>query len=86
LVAGKVTIIPIDDSIVYVNGVKLAGPLELKTGARVILGKNHVFRFNHPIQARQSRVLLSDMSDLPTGQYGVWLSLVYCMLTCGMKS
>ncbi|XP_052270651.1 kinesin-like protein unc-104 isoform X2 [Dreissena polymorpha] len=63
---GKVTIIPCGDAIVYVNGVKLCGPTELKTGARVILGKNHVFRFNHPIQARQSRVLLSDMSDLPT--------------------
>jgi kinesin family protein 1 len=24
----------------------------LKTGSRVILGKNHVFRFNHPEQGR----------------------------------
>ncbi|XP_052820587.1 kinesin-like protein unc-104 isoform X2 [Mya arenaria] len=63
---GKVTINPIEDAIVYVNGVKLCGPTELKTGARVILGKNHVFRFNHPIQARQSRALLSDVSDIPS--------------------
>ena len=35
----------------------------LKTGSRVILGKNHVFRFNHPEQAREQRMTESTISS-----------------------
>ncbi|XP_060574744.1 kinesin-like protein unc-104 isoform X4 [Ruditapes philippinarum] len=62
---GKVTIRPCEDALVYVNGSQIKGPTELKIGSRVILGKNHVFRFNHPMFARQSRALLTDTSDMP---------------------
>lgn len=62
---GKVILTPCNDALVYVNGTQVKGPTELKIGARVILGKNHVFRFNHPVQARQSRMMLSDTSDIP---------------------
>lgn len=39
----------------YLNGRKLVEPEVLTTGSRVILGKNHVFRFTHPEQAREIR-------------------------------
>jgi kinesin family protein 1 len=50
-----VILMPVDNATIYVNGRLVTDPTILKTGARVILGKNHVFRFNHPIQARESR-------------------------------
>ncbi|XP_033724802.1 kinesin-like protein unc-104 isoform X2 [Pecten maximus] len=56
----KVTLTPIGEAMCYVNGRQVTEPTELKTGARVILGKHHVFRFNHPIQARRSRAYLLD--------------------------
>ncbi|VDP24916.1 unnamed protein product [Schistosoma curassoni] len=34
----------------YVNGSLVTKRIQLHTGARVILGKSHVFRFNHPLQ------------------------------------
>ncbi|ELU07126.1 hypothetical protein CAPTEDRAFT_150014 [Capitella teleta] len=49
----KITIIPNDTAIVYINGKEVTEPTVLKTGSRVILGKNHVFRFTHPEQARE---------------------------------
>ena len=42
--------IPCSDALCYVNGRKVAEPVVLKSGSRVILGKNHVFRFHHPEQ------------------------------------
>ncbi|XP_077998680.1 kinesin-like protein KIF1A [Glandiceps talaboti] len=51
----QVSIIPFKDSMIYVNGKEVTEPYVLKTGSRVILGKNHVFRFTHPEQARQER-------------------------------
>ena len=39
-------------AICFVNGRKIENPVTLKTGSRVILGKNHVFRFNHPEQGK----------------------------------
>ncbi|CAH1240087.1 KIF1B [Branchiostoma lanceolatum] len=50
-----VTVTPEKGATIFVNGKTVEGPLLLKTGHRVILGKNHVFRFNHPEQARQER-------------------------------
>ncbi|XP_067850889.1 kinesin-like protein KIF1A isoform X7 [Heptranchias perlo] len=39
----------------YVNGKKVTEPTVLRSGNRIIMGKSHVFRFNHPEQARQER-------------------------------
>lgn len=53
--SGVVTLIPHKDALVYLNGRELVEPEVLTTGSRVILGKNHVFRFTHPEQAREIR-------------------------------
>ncbi|XP_076634867.1 kinesin family member unc-104 isoform X4 [Colletes latitarsis] len=50
-----ITLIPKKDALIYVNGRVVTEPIVLKTGSRVILGKNHVFRFNHPDQVRERR-------------------------------
>ncbi|XP_074605037.1 kinesin family member unc-104 isoform X3 [Brevipalpus obovatus] len=52
---GVVTLIPCKSSLCYVNGMKVESPIVLQTGSRVILGKFHVFRFQHPEQARMNR-------------------------------
>ncbi|EFA85017.1 kinesin-3 [Heterostelium album PN500] len=51
-----VTITPITDdsrthSSIFVNGFEISAPTVLQTGNRVILGNNHIFRFNHPEEA-----------------------------------
>merc|ERR1719270_1686563 len=43
--------IPCTDALCYLNGRKVSEPTVLKSGSRVILGKNHVFRYHHPEQA-----------------------------------
>lgn len=53
--SGIITLVPHKDALVYLNGRKLVEPEVLNTGSRVILGKNHVFRFTHPEQAREIR-------------------------------
>lgn len=53
--SGVVTLIPHKDALVYLNGRKLVESEVLTTGSRVILGKNHVFRFTHPELAREIR-------------------------------
>merc|ERR1740128_1079384 len=50
---GVVTLNPAPDALCYVNGRKVSESIVLKTGSRVIFGKNHVFRFHHPEQARE---------------------------------
>nr|XP_006820456.1 PREDICTED: kinesin-like protein KIF1A-like [Saccoglossus kowalevskii] len=52
---GQVSIIPFDSCMVYVNGKVITDASPLKTGSRVILGKNHVFRYTHPELARIER-------------------------------
>lgn len=52
---GAVTLHPCRGALIYVNGREIVDPIRLKTGSRVILGKTHVFRFQHPEQARESR-------------------------------
>ncbi|XP_076167987.1 kinesin family member unc-104 isoform X10 [Ptiloglossa arizonensis] len=52
---GIITLIPKKDALIYVNGREVVDPVVLKTGSRVILGRNHVFRFNHPDQVRERR-------------------------------
>lgn len=51
----RVSLMPINGANCYVNGMKVERPAEVKTGARVILGKYHVFRFQHPTEARANR-------------------------------
>ncbi|XP_074524157.1 kinesin-like protein KIF1A isoform X12 [Halichoeres trimaculatus] len=46
---------PCEGAETYVNGKRVTEPTILKSGNRIILGKSHVFRFNHPVQARQER-------------------------------
>ena len=48
--AGVVTIAPNADSQTFVNGRLITEPEELRTGSRIILGNNHVFRFTNPEQ------------------------------------
>ncbi|KAL0128654.1 hypothetical protein PUN28_003790 [Cardiocondyla obscurior] len=50
---GIITLIPKNGALIYVNGREVTEPLVLTTGSRVILGKSHVFRFNHPDQVRE---------------------------------
>lgn len=44
-----VTIEPINGAECYINGSLINGITELHSGDRVILGQNHVFRFNNPL-------------------------------------
>ncbi|XP_075425641.1 kinesin-like protein KIF1A isoform X3 [Ascaphus truei] len=46
---------PCEGADTYVNGKKVTDPCVLRSGNRIIMGKNHVFRFTHPEQARQDR-------------------------------
>ncbi|XP_029938697.1 kinesin-like protein KIF1A isoform X12 [Salarias fasciatus] len=46
---------PCEGAETYVNGKRVTEPTILKSGNRIILGKSHVFRFNHPVQARAER-------------------------------
>ncbi|XP_019752707.1 kinesin-like protein KIF1A isoform X6 [Hippocampus comes] len=46
---------PCEGAETYVNGKRVTEATVLKSGNRIILGKSHVFRFNHPVQARAER-------------------------------
>uniref|UniRef100_A0A4X1UVP4 Kinesin motor domain-containing protein n=1 Tax=Sus scrofa TaxID=9823 RepID=A0A4X1UVP4_PIG len=50
-----VTLEPCAGAETYVNGKLVTEPVVLKSGNRIVMGKNHVFRFNHPEQARLER-------------------------------
>uniref|UniRef100_A0A8C8RLV2 Kinesin family member 1C n=1 Tax=Pelusios castaneus TaxID=367368 RepID=A0A8C8RLV2_9SAUR len=50
-----VTLEPCEGAETYVNGKQVTEPLVLRSGNRIVMGKNHVFRFNHPEQARLER-------------------------------
>ncbi|XP_049539651.1 kinesin-like protein unc-104 isoform X2 [Anopheles darlingi] len=69
---GVVTLVPHKDALVYVNGRKVVDPEVLQTGSRVILGRNHVFRFTHPEQARERREKNKevDVCETPGGNSG----------------
>ena len=45
---GVVTLIPNNEALTYLNGNEVTEPKVLKTGSRIILGNNHVFRFTNP--------------------------------------
>uniref|UniRef100_A0A672ZJY8 Kinesin family member 1B n=1 Tax=Sphaeramia orbicularis TaxID=375764 RepID=A0A672ZJY8_9TELE len=50
-----VMLVPCEGSETYVNGKRVDDSIQLRSGNRIIMGKNHVFRFNHPEQARAER-------------------------------
>lgn len=51
-----VTILPSEGAAVMVNGLRVDKPKRLKSGFRIIIGDFHIFRFNHPQEARAERV------------------------------
>ncbi|KAI9167599.1 Kinesin-like protein unc-104 [Paramyrothecium foliicola] len=52
---GTVTVLPSEGASVMVNGRRITEPTQLHSGYRVILGDFHIFRFNHPMEARAER-------------------------------
>ncbi|XP_047521672.1 kinesin-like protein unc-104 isoform X4 [Pieris napi] len=62
---GVICLIPHSGALVYVNGREVTEPIILKTGSRVILGKNHVFRFTDPSQPREEPVSNKKLADTP---------------------
>ncbi|KAL0949081.1 hypothetical protein HGRIS_009175 [Hohenbuehelia grisea] len=67
---GKVFIISMPDSVTFLNGKQLnpGQPYKLRSGFRIILGDNHVFRFNNPEEVRKQR-------DRATAKSNMQLSL-----------
>lgn len=51
-----VTVVPTEGAAVMVNGLRIDKPKRLKSGFRIIMGDFHIFRFNHPQEARAERV------------------------------
>ncbi|KAJ7499435.1 kinesin-like protein [Mycena latifolia] len=56
-VEGKVVIHCMPESVTFLNGKQIAPgqPYKLRSGFRIILGENHVFRFNDPEAVRKQR-------------------------------
>ncbi|KAI3326108.1 kinesin heavy chain [Xylariaceae sp. AK1471] len=52
---GTVTITPSEGASIMVNGRRIAETTRLHSGYRVILGDFHIFRFNHPMEAKAER-------------------------------
>uniref|UniRef100_A0A0N5C4F4 Kinesin-like protein unc-104 n=1 Tax=Strongyloides papillosus TaxID=174720 RepID=A0A0N5C4F4_STREA len=62
---GCVCLVPDTGAECFVNGRPVASSVTLHTGSRVILGRSHVFRYNDPQEARQSRHNLSALQNEP---------------------
>uniref|UniRef100_A0AAZ3RCN0 Kinesin-like protein n=1 Tax=Oncorhynchus tshawytscha TaxID=74940 RepID=A0AAZ3RCN0_ONCTS len=63
-----VTLEPLEGAETYVNGKQITEALVLKQGNRIVMGKNHVFRFTHPEQARLEREQRERSSTSPSHQ------------------
>ncbi|KAI9759182.1 MAG: kinesin-like protein Klp8 [Chaenotheca gracillima] len=63
-VDGVVTVVPKEGAAVMVNGLRIDRPKRLRSGYRVILGDFHIFRFNHPQEARAERAERTEQSLL----------------------
>ncbi|KAG6845825.1 hypothetical protein H0H87_002513 [Tephrocybe sp. NHM501043] len=63
---GKVVIQSLPDSITFLNGKQLVPGQthKLRSGFRIILGDNHVFRFNNPEEVRKQRDRVTAKSNL----------------------
>ena len=71
---GVVTMIPCEGAQCYVNGRQITEPAVLKTGSRVIFGKSHVFRFNHPAQGKEAMCVF-ELTCAHTLRIHVYLSV-----------
>ncbi|KAM0552572.1 hypothetical protein ACHAPJ_007901 [Fusarium lateritium] len=60
---GTVTLTPSEGASVMINGKRITEPSQLHSGYRVILGDFHIFRFNHPMEARAER---AEVPERPT--------------------
>ena len=70
-VEGLVTLVPQDGAAIMVNGHRVDKPSRLRSGNRVILGDFHIFRFNHPQEARAERKVQSLLRhSVTTSQLG----------------
>ncbi|KAF9498237.1 kinesin-domain-containing protein [Pleurotus eryngii] len=63
---GKVFLHSMPDSVTFLNGKQLTPgqPYKLRSGFRIILGDNHVFRFNNPEEVRKQRDRATAKSNL----------------------
>ncbi|XP_004439031.1 PREDICTED: kinesin-like protein KIF14 [Ceratotherium simum simum] len=52
---GTVSIVPVGEAKTYVNGKRILEPTVLHHGDRVILGGDHYFRLNHPVEVRKGK-------------------------------
>ncbi|XP_012662067.1 kinesin-like protein KIF14 [Otolemur garnettii] len=52
---GTVSITPVGEAKTYVNGKCIMEPTVLHHGDRVILGGDHYFRFNHPVEVQKGK-------------------------------
>uniref|UniRef100_A0A452IN94 Kinesin-like protein KIF14 n=1 Tax=Gopherus agassizii TaxID=38772 RepID=A0A452IN94_9SAUR len=52
-VDGRVSITPLGEAKTYVNGKHISEPTLMHHGDRVILGGDHYFRFNHPVEVQK---------------------------------
>ncbi|XP_053104377.1 kinesin-like protein KIF14 isoform X2 [Hemicordylus capensis] len=50
---GAVSIIPLGEARTYVNGKCISDPTLLHHGDRIVLGGDHYFRFNHPVEVQK---------------------------------
>ncbi|KAI9764483.1 MAG: kinesin-like protein Klp8 [Geoglossum simile] len=70
-VDGVVTLVPKEGAGVMVNGLRIDKPKRLRSGFRIILGDFHIFRFNHPQEARAERAEQSLLRhSVTSGQLG----------------
>lgn len=69
--------VPGEDALCYVNGKKVTEETILKTGSRVIIGKNHVFRFNNPEQGNLSPLLAFPISCTPELHFSFKVYILY---------
>ncbi|KAF8570712.1 hypothetical protein P879_02381 [Paragonimus westermani] len=63
---GVVHFQPCENAECYVNGSLINQRVQLFSGARVILGKSHVFRFNNPTKSKEKKSVPTDMSGSMT--------------------
>eukprot|EP00116_Pleurobrachia_bachei_P010598 sb/3470860/ len=67
LLSSQVTVEPTPSARVFVNGTAVAGKIRITTGARIVLGTQHVFRYNNPMEAAKLR---EQRSTTPTAMIG----------------
>lgn len=65
---GVVTLVPNESAAVMVNGIRMEKARRLRTGYRIILGDFHIFRFNHPQEARAERDRLRQSATINSAQ------------------